>query len=64
MNNHFMVKSGITIQSNNAVHSFGGNQKEFGRMISDLKTEIEKLKTIRSRYFWNSDLSLIDCSHR
>ena len=51
MNNHSKVVNGIVIQSNNTVHCFEGKQKEFGRVISDLKTEIEKLKTIRSRYF-------------
>ena len=58
MNNQSKV-----IQGNNEVHYFGGKQKEFGRLLSDLKTEFEKFKTIRSRYFRNSDRSLIACSH-
>ena len=64
MNNYSMLKKGADIQSINTVHYFGGKQKEFGRIISGLKIEIEKLKTIRSRYFSNSDQGLIACSHQ
>ena len=63
MNNQLKVENRIVTQSNDVVHCFGGKQKEFGRIISDLKTEIERLKTIRSRYFWNNNQGLIACSH-
>ena len=59
MNNQLKVENSIVVQSNNAVHHYGGQQKEFGRLIKDLKIEIEKLKMIRSRYFSNSYQSLI-----
>ena len=51
MDNQSKIENGIVIQRNNEVRCFGGKHKEFGRIISDLKIEIEKLKTIRSRYF-------------
>jgi len=57
LNYQSKVGNGIVIQSKNSTHYFGGKQKEFEGIISDLKIEIEKLKTIRLRYFWNSDLS-------
>ena len=49
MNIQPKVENGIVIQGNNAVHCFGGKQGDFGRIISDLRAEIEKLKTIKSR---------------
>lgn len=47
MNNQLKVDNGTVIQI--------GEQREFGRILSNLRTEIEKLKTIRLRFFGNSD---------
>ena len=64
MNNQLQAENGIVILSNNTVRCLGGKQREFGRILSDLGTEIEKLKKIRSRLLGDSDQSLTTCSHR
>ena len=59
MNNRPKVENGIVTQSDNPIHRFRGKDGDFGRILSQLRNEIENLKTIRSRYFWNDDRSLI-----
>lgn len=56
MNNQSKVENGIVIQSNNAVHCFEGRQGEFGRILTELRTEIEKLETIKVQVVWRRRL--------
>ena len=51
MNNRPKVRNSIVIQGDKAIHCFRGKEGDFGRILSQLRNEIENLKTIRSRYF-------------